>query len=635
MLNYFKYLGFLFLVSCSSQYSVAQTDGSKKAKEIYMQADEAMAFGKYEEALLGFEQAANLDPNYLDAHIQVAFLNQYIYQNYSKAAEYYEKVIVVDPTLYKSYYEAARCYLSLFKFDKAAKYATYYLEKADLSENGKWLAKLLVASVDFAEEAVKNPVEYKPENLGPSINSELSEYFPSITADNEWLYFTVNDDSNRYPDEDIYAAQFVDGGWQKRTPIPGVNNADSHEGAHSITQDGRYLFFASNRMEENLGRFDIYIAKKVGNDWKKPVNMGNVVNTRYWESQPVISANSKQLFLVRTSKDGYGESDIYVANIEESGRFGLPVNLGPVINTPGREQRPYLHPDGKTLYFASDGHPGMGQSDIFKSTLNDDGTWSKPENLGYPLNSILEENGLYVASDGQTAYIASDRDGGFGGMDIFSFQMPISARPELVVSVKGVVKDAQSFDPIKATIKIIEIQSGEVYKTLSTDEINGSFLITLVAGKNYIYQATNENYLPYSENFSLMDAKTNELFQLDAMMQKVEKGREFTLKNIFFKTGEYAMLEDSKSELNLLVTYLQEHPSIFLEIGGHTDSDGGEESNVVLSEKRAKGVHDYLIEQGISASRLEYKGYGESTPLFPNDSESNKAKNRRTTFKIL
>ena len=635
MLHYFKYLTFIVLISCSSQRSLAQTDGSKKAQEIYAKANEDLVFGRYQEALNGFELAVKTDPSYINAHLQIANLYQNLYNLYDQAVGHYEAVIKLDKTLYKSYYEAGQCYLSMLDYVNAEKNTSLYLEKAELSANGKWQANLLMESIKFAKAAVMNPVVYEPKNLGPSINSEKAEYFPSITADNEWLYFTINDMSQKYPNEDIYAAQFIDGQWQKRIPVKGVNGFDSQEGAHSITQDGRYLFFASDRMEGNLGRFDLYIAKKVGDEWEKPMNMGNVVNTRHWESQPVISANSKQIFLVRKSNDGFGGSDIYVSNLGEEGKFGSPVNLGNVINTPGDEQRPYLHPDGKTLYFASNGHPGMGKTDVFKSILQADGAWSVPQNLGYPLNSVEMEYGLYVASDGKTAYIASDRAGGFGDMDIYSFIMPESARPALVLSVKGVVKDVTTLNGLKANIKIIEIESGEIYKTLSSDEINGSFLITLAAGKNYVYQATAEGYLPYSENFSLTLQNPKENLQLVALMQRIEQGKEFTLKNIFFDTGEYQLLEESKAELNLLVDFIKKDERLFLEVGGHTDSDGTIENNLVLSEKRAKAVQDYLISQGVAQNRLTFKGYGESAPLFPNDTEANKAKNRRTAFKVL
>lgn len=625
----------LLLASCSSQQSIAQTDGSKKAQEAYRQADEDLVFGRYDAAILGFKKAVEIDPSYINAHLQLANLYQNLYLDYENAVGHYDQIISLDPTLVNSFYEGGRCLLYLQNWERAKDFAQKYADLRTVSVVTDWKSKVLSESIVFAEDAVTNPVKFDPKNLGPKVNSEQAEYFPSITADNEFLYYTVNNPNERYPNEDIYQAQFVNGEWRERQAVTSVNRANAQEGAHSITQDGRYLFFASDRMDDNAGRFDIYIAKKVGDEWRVPVNMGREINSRNWESQPVISADAKQLFIVRKSNDGFGGSDIYVSRLDNQGRFGELENLGDVINTPGDEQRPYLHPDGKTLYFASNGHPGMGKTDVYKSTLNKDGSWGKPVNLGYPINTSEVEFGLYVAANGKTAYFSSDREGGYGNMDIYSFELPESAQPEIVVSVKGVVKDGESQEFLKANIKIIELQSGEIYKTLSSDDLNGSFLVTLPAGKNYAYQATLEGYLPFSETFSLKEVSEGALVELEAQLTKIEKGQEFVLKNIFFDSGNAELKDESKAELNVLVDYLNANESLFLEIGGHTDSDGSTASNLALSEARAKAVYVFLLANGVSASRLSFKGYGEDKPIVANDSEENKEKNRRTAFKVL
>lgn len=631
---------FLFIVclfsSCGVGQGVAQSiDGSKKAKEIYAIADEHLVFGRYDEALKGFEHAVTIDPNFLNAHLQLANLYQNLYLDYAKATNQYEQIIKLDTSLDKAYYEAAKCYLYLQEWEKAANKAKIFDEKRSKNEYTDWQAEVLIESISIAQKAIANPVAYNPINLGPNVNSNLAEYFPSITADNQYVYFTVNNENERYPNEDIYASQWQDGEWQPRIPVDGVNRMNAQEGAHSITQDGKYLFFASDRMEDNAGRFDIFISKKVGDEWKNPVNMGSVINSRNWESQPVISADSKKLFFVRKSKDGYGGSDIYVSEINEKGSFGEPQNLGGTINTPGDEQRPYLHPDGKTLYFASNGHPGLGKTDVFKSTLLPNGEWSEPENLGYPINTAEVEFGLYVAADGKHAFISSDRDGGYGDMDIYSFELPESAQPASVASVKGTVYNAETKEAVKANIKIVEIQSQEVYKTLSSDEKNGSYLVVLPAGKNYVYHVNAKGFLPYSATFSLAQLESSQLLELTAALKPIEQGAAFILENIFFDSGQSELEEESLAELELLVNYLKDQPSLSLEIGGHTDSDGSDQDNLVLSENRAKAVYTYLVDKGIAADRLMYKGYGESQPLVPNDSESNKEKNRRTAFKVL
>lgn len=630
------YLLFFLVSACANQQVLAQNDGNKKAQELYLKADESFVFGRISDALRGFEAAVEADPNYLNAHLKLVELYQRYYREYDLAIEHYDKVIALDKTLFYAYFGKAQCYFFLEDYDKTIEFSNLYASKTEPQGKAKFENDLLLQSAQFAKNAKQNPVAFVPKNLGPKINSEQSEYYPSITADNEWLYFTVNDAKSRYPNEDIYAAKFENGEWQERKVLEKVNTQDYNEGAHSITQDGRYLFFASNRRDLNAnGMMDVYIAKKVGDKWQSPVNMGRIINSRNWESQPIITADSKTIYFVRKSDDGIGGSDIYYSTIGEDGKFGEPMNIGAPINTMADEQRPYLHPDGKTMYFSSNGHPGMGESDIFKSTLNEDGTWSEPVNLGYPLNSKEDEYGLYVAADGKTGFISSDREGGYGQQDIYSFEMPELARPNIVVSVKGKVFDAENKEALKAGIKIIDVANGEVYKSLSSDNVSGEFLVTLPSGKNYIFQANATSYLPFSENFSLKNKAANSIYVIEAPMQKIEIGKEFILKNIFFDAGKFELQEESKTELNVLVAYMQENSTIKLEIGGHTDNDGTESANQLLSEKRAKAVYDYLLSQNISANSLTFKGYGESKPLVENNTAVNKARNRRTAFKII
>lgn len=631
-----KYLWlFLMFFSCSSSKISGQDKINKKAETAYLEADNHMAFGRIDEALDGFLQAIEVQKDYLNAHIQVANIYQNFKKDYLKAAEYYNDVIKIEPSLVNAYYNRVLCYYLGMDYTKAKTTLKEYEAFPNLGEKNKKEAKQLAERINFAEQAVKNPVAFNPKNLGPNINSEKSEYFPAITADNEYLYFTVNDISQKFPTENIYVSQFKNGEWQPRTPLSSNINSRNNEGAHSISQDGRYLFFASDRPNNNQGRFDIYLAKKVGDDWRNPINLGKNINTFNWESQPVISADSKMFFFVRKSRDGFGGADIYVSHLQANGQFGKAENLGPTINTPGDEQRPYIHPDGKTLYFASNGHIGVGGSDIFVTRLQEDGSWSTPENLGYPINTPDNEMGIYVSADGQTAFFSSNRDGGFGEADIYSFTMPQAAQPEQVIYVKGTVKDAISGKPVEANIKIFNLESGDLDKSLSSDALNGNFLVTLNGNKNYAYEALAKDYLPFSENFSLKDLNQKDAYELEVNLSPIEAGKEFVLKNIFFATNEFELLENSKSELKRLVDFLNTNKDLKLEIGGHTDNVGNDAANQTLSEKRARSVYEFLLNQGIDKNRLKYKGYGATQPLVANDSEKNRATNRRTSFKVL
>lgn len=550
MKNYLFICFIILSFACSSSKVISQDNIPNKAKTAYEKGSEEMAFGKYDVAIAYFEEALELAPNYINANLQLANILQNYSKDYARAAGIYDLVIEIDPSLVKAHYNAAVCYLNIGNYDRAADHIDKFLT-GDLSAQGKFLGNSIKNNISFSREAIKNPVAFQPVNLGPAINSAYAEYFPAITADNEYLYFTLRDESSRYPQEDIYAAKQENGVWLAREKLSSSINSDFNEGAHSIAPSGKYLLFTSNNHENgNNGSTDIYIAKKVGDTWKNAVNLGKVINSRNWESQPVLSADASALYFVSANRaDGLGESDIYVSYLEADGKFGAPVNLGNVINTPGDEQRPFIHPDGKTLYFASTGHPGMGNGDIFMSKLNELGEWTKPVNLGYPINTIGEELGIYVSTDGKTAYISSEREGGYGQSDIYKFDLPETAQPEKVVYVKGKVFDAVTLKPIKCPIKIYDVQTGELFTTLSTDEVNGSFLVTLPADKDYAYEAIQEGYLPFSENFSLESMLTGSSFELEAPMQAIEAGKEFVLKNVFFATNSFTLEPSSKSEL--------------------------------------------------------------------------------------
>lgn len=626
----------VFAFSCASTNSIGQDSISSKAKKAVENGKESAAFGRYDEAIEYFEDAVRISPNYTTANLNLAKLYQNYSKDYSKAAAVYENVIAAYPELLNSRFNAANCYFLLNELGKAEEHIDVYIADAHATDKGMWMAKLLKSNIAFSREALANPVAFQPINLGPTVNSDKAEYFPAITADNEWIYFTVMEGSNRYADENIYTSKYEGEKWLEREKLGTSINTDYNEGAHSISPNGKYLLFTSNgKRGGNFGSTDIYMAKKVGNSWKDAINIGEIINSRYWESQPFFTADSKSLFFVSADrKDGLGDSDIYVSHLGEDGKFGTPINLGPTINTKGKEQRPFLHPDGTTLYFASTGHPGMGNGDIFMSKKDADGNWGTPINLGYPINTHGEELGIYVTTNGNVAYIASDRPEGFGKTDIYSFELPVAAQPEMVVYVKGRVTDAESGDAISCPIKIYDQSTGEVYTSLSSDPINGAFLVTLPVNQDYAYEAIAEGYLPHSESFSLEKISNESAFEIAVVLQPIQEGKEFVLNNIFFESGSYELKVTSESELLRLVKYMEQLPDLLLEIGGHTDDVGSDTANQTLSENRAKAVHDFLISKGVDASRLSYKGYGESKPLVANDSDANRAINRRTAFKV-
>ncbi len=323
--------------------------------------------------------------------------------------------------------------------------------------------------------------------------------------------------------------------------------------------------------------------------------------------------------------------------MDENGKFTKAVKLSDNINTPGKEESVFIHPDNQTLYFSSDGHPGMGGLDIFMSKRMANGEWGKAINLGYPLNTFNEDNSFLVYPDGNYAFKASDQKGGFGGLDIYQFELPDELKPEKITYVKGRVYNAKTNESLLADIELIDLQTqAQVLKSYSQE--NGQFMVTLTANKNYLVNVSRDGFLFYSDNFSLKGVETSieKPFVLNIPLEPLDVGSTVELKNIFFDVNKWELQPESKAELNKLIVFLKQNKTVSIELGGHTDNSGDMKQNELLSTNRAKAVYDYVILEGqISENRMSYKGYGESQPKVPNDSPENKAKNRRTEFKII
>ncbi|MGZ3820401.1 MAG: OmpA family protein, partial [Mucilaginibacter sp.] len=462
------------------------------------------------------------------------------------------------------------------------------------------------------------------------INTADDEYFPAITADENTLIFTRKINNN----EDFYKSIKVDGKWQTATFLSDrINTARFNEGAQSLSQDGKVLFFTGCNRPDGLGRCDIYVSQKKGNDWGKPFDLSPPVNTPGWESQPSISADGRTLYFVSNRKGGYGGYDIWKSTLTEKG-WSEPENLGPNINTSMDEQSPFIHPDDSTLYFCSDGWPGMGGKDLFVSRLGKDGKWQKPENLGYPINSSGDENGLTLTANGNYAFFSSNKLSGQGGFDIYTFELPENLRPHRVTYVKGIVLDAVTKQPLESAVEIVDLAKNiPVYQDYSSPE-QGDFLATLTTGKDYGLNISRDGYLFYSANFSLAGHEDKNPFDITALLQPIEVGNKVILKNIFFDTNKFDIKTESKPELQKLINFLTLNRNVHIEVSGHTDNVGSDQFNQTLSENRAKAVYQYLVANGVDASRLVFKGYGETQPIASNDNDEGRSRNRRTEFKI-
>jgi outer membrane protein OmpA-like peptidoglycan-associated protein len=482
---------------------------------------------------------------------------------------------------------------------------------------------------------MKSPIPFSPVNMGAAINTQYDDYHPAITVDDNLFIFTSNIPVNaKMMQEDIfYSMRYDTGEWSSRRVFPAPITTHNNEGASSISADGRTMVFTMCNAPGGLGSCDIYISYYALGQWTMPRNVGAPVNTKYWDSQPSLSADGRTLYFVSNRPGGKGKKDIWVSHNIAENQWSEPQNLGASINTANDEEAPFIHADGKTLFFSSDGHLGLGKKDIMITQRNADGTWKTPVNAGYPLNSKDDEGLLIVNAQGTKGYFASNREGGMGGLDVYEFaisQGMFAIVPSPVTYVTGVVFNAK--EPAKrlpAQVDLHDVATNELLFSSNADH-NGIFIVPFEEDRNYALTVNFSGYLFYSAQVNL----TTNRAQIKVPLQPIEVGSAVVLNNVFFDTDSYELKPESQAELFTIIDFMKANPSLSFEIGGHTDNTGLKQNNSTLSNNRAKAVYNFLVEHGIAATRLTYKGYADTRPVAPNDSDENKAKNRRTELKI-
>ncbi|TDG36120.1 hypothetical protein EZJ43_10595 [Pedobacter changchengzhani] len=611
-------------------YSFAQNSSSKKAQSQYEKAFPYVQQQDYANALPLLIDAVQLDPDFQLALISLGHIYR-AQKDYQKAKEYYFKTISISKNVHSDiYYYLAEMEFATTDFLKAKQDFEQFLILDSSVEKTKQTKKYIL-DCDFAAESIKKPVKYTPKNLGEHINTSDSEYFPALTADGETLIFTRQINSN----EDFWTSKFKNNEWTLATPLLGkINTVRYNEGAQTISPDGKYLFFTGCNRPDGLGRCDIYVSRKEGEEWGDPYNVGAPVNTEYWDSQPAISPDGKTLFFVSNRPGGFGGYDIWKSTISDDAKWGEAVNLGPNINTAYDENTPFLHADGKTLYFSSAGWPGFGNKDIYFSRLDDRGNWQKPVNIGFPINSFENESGLAVSADGNLGLFSSNLAGGFGGQDIYCFGIPDEAKPAKITYVKGIVKDKDSKKTIESNVQVIDLNTNKTVFDDYTDEKTGEFLAVLPLGGNYLFNISAVGYLFFSDNYDVKMSDINKPYIIEVDIEKIKAGGNVTLKNIFFDTNKFNLLPASIKELDILVNFLNENEKVNIEIQGFTDNVGDDKLNEKLSFNRANAVYNYLIKNDVDAKRLTFKGFGASKPVADNLTELGRKINRRTSFII-
>lgn len=621
------------------------TSDSKKAVDHFQKGLDYYDTRRLPDATDEFIKALKIDSNFIEAHMMLA--ETYMDLNkVDKAIYEFKASIKIDPDYFpQNYFNLAKMEMNVDKFEDAKIHFEKALSYQTLPPPMIKNARRFLASCTFAVEALKHPVPFKPINIGDSINTRASEYCPAITADEKTIYYTVLRPNENFKggngfgvsrfQEDIFDSENKSNHWSTGRSVSNYINTFDNEGALCISADGQTLYYTVCNRPGDFGSCDIYFVKKIGNVWGNPRNIGPPINTKSFESQPSISADGMTLYFAGARPGGFGKVDIWKSKKQADGQWGEPINLGPKINTPEADQSPFIHADGRTLYYTSEGLPGMGGEDFYLSRLDNNGEWSTPKNLGYPINSIANERSIIVNAMGNKAYFASERLGGFGQYDVFYFDLPQEIRPFKVSYVKGKVFDSESNQNLETKFELIDLQTSQVVAEAYSDKVSGEFLVCLPTDKDYALNISKPGYLFYSENFSLK-ANTNikDAMLMDVPLKTIQVGRSVILKNIFFNTNSYDLKDESKAELGKLIAFLNTNPKVKIEISGHTDNVGNDQSNQILSGKRAKAVLDYLTTAGIVKERLTSKGFGEIKPIAPNTSEEGKALNRRTEFMV-
>ncbi len=629
----------VFLVALQVDAQVDKLSSSnQQAVELYQKATESYERYDNESAIKYLEQGIKKDSKFIEAYLMLSQVYQEM-RLIDKAIDAANRAIALNPDFFPNiYFNLGN--LSLYKGDYQQSLTNYnrFLTYSSIKPQTKKRAEKFKASCEFAIKALQNPVPFNPMNLGPNINSPYDEYWPSLSADENTLIVTENIPKDSSINQIVHNRQedfFIthrnpDGSWEPKKQMGKPLNTPFNEGAQSITSDGKKMYFTVCR-----GVCYIFSSEITPDGtWSTPTRLSTINSNKFSNKQPSISPDGRTLYYVSNRPGGYGNFDIWKTTLKDDGTWQEPVNLGDTINTEGNEQSPFIHFDNQTLYFASDGHIGMGGLDLFISKQSADGKWSTPKNLGYPINTYRDEDGLIVNARGTMAYYSSDRDT-LNGRDIFSFELDSSIRPVPSSYLTGTIKDAESDFPLTANFSLVDLGSEhEIMKSVS--EADGTYLVCIPTEKSYALYTSATGYLFYSDHFNLKgEHSIDKPFRKDIALDPIRVNRIIQMRNIFYETDSYELKPESKVELNKLLDFLSANKTIRIEIGGHTDSQGDDAYNQKLSENRAKSVVDYLIAHQIAPDRAKWVGYGKTKPIADNQTDEGRALNRRTEVKII
>ncbi|MFT7231682.1 MAG: outer membrane protein OmpA-like peptidoglycan-associated protein [Cyclobacteriaceae bacterium] len=612
-------------------------DSYKKGMEYYNQHN-------LEKAIISFQDATRYSDRDQKAWYYLGMACNYSLR-YEEAAVAFQRLAGLNPNYdFTFYYEASKALIAIGQFPEAEWCLKSFLNRMPKNPGTMMTQHLIQNRLEYVAKSpalrIQEPTTTLPEPVTP-VNSDFGDYTPQVNPTGTRLYFTsvrpggfdfVEDSANMTDfGEDIYFSTSVVGKWYAPELLPSPINSKGDDFGSAFTGDEQTMVYVRCG-SGTIGNCDLYITQLAGSEWTEPVNMGNVINSKDWDSQPTISSDGNRIIFTSAREGGYGGSDLYMSEKNHLGEWGIPQNLGSTVNTPLNDNSPYLAPDGKTLYYATEGHPGFGGTDIFYCVF-ENGKWSKPINLGSPINSGGDDTNFSISAQG-VAYFASAKSND-GNYDIYEVELPDYLKPKPTIVVQGIVTNSETKVPLATLVLIEDMNTGEVIAINKSNSVTGEYLTVLPAGRDYSVSASSKGFFFYSKSFEIPKDTSYQEIQFDIALEPIKKGTKVVLNNIFFESGRAELKPVSYVELNKGVDLLKDNKSMVIEIGGHTDNVGADALNLKLSEDRAKAVMNYMVLAGIDQSRLRSKGYGESQPIAANDTKDGKAKNRRTEFEIV
>ncbi len=642
-------LAFLFLSLCLSfaQQDVAFSIENFDSQEEFQKANKAFLKGKEmfhkDKIILAthyFEEAQALNPNNSELNF---FLGECYLKSSQKhkALTHFEKSYQLNPTYSdKIEFKLGLGHHFLMHFDKAIEHYKKYKTLCDNTEEIKLVESKIeqcLVGLDLQKTVFPDSVI----NL-KLLNTKYEEHSPMISADQSTIVFTSTrqpeDDKPEIPEdelhENIFISHFKDSAWSEPIPISSNLRSKYHDVNVGVSNDGQTIFVYNNTNNDG----EIYATSLEGSIWLEPLLLTEPISSIYEEKWMSLSPDHRIVYFVSNRPGGYGGLDIYYVERDIEGNFLEVKNIGDAINTPEDETGVFIHPDGKTLYFSSKGHYTMGGYDIFKSTRDSNGVWSKPINLGIPVNSPDDDRFISVNAEGKVGYFSSVRPEGMGGRDIYKIifsDMSAGKTNSQTLLLTGTIEDSKTQKPMKAVIEIVDNDSQKVITKVHSNSETGEFLVPLPKGKNYGVTAIHDDYLFYSKNFDLKNDTTYEEIELDVNLNKVAVNSSGIMRNIFFDYGKSDLKPESKIEANRLYELMKKHPKMTVEISGHTDNISSKKFNKELSWKRANAVANYIIKKGINRKRFKTVGYWFSKPIADNETKEGRKLNRRVEFKIL